>query len=116
MMHGPANVKVGQRFLMGTCAAVGLCEKELGLRSALYLKFEAKGPIGQSGMRCFNWVLEDIAGSRYCDSLRASCTRSCAVIWNGCLVDTGTATNHKPLTYSRNPPHVTHLQCSLPYQ
>ena len=27
---------------MGACAAVGLCEKEMGLRSALRLKFEAK--------------------------------------------------------------------------
>jgi len=45
---------------MGACASVGLCEKEMGVRSALHFRFEVKSPIGQPGMRCFGWVLEDI--------------------------------------------------------
>jgi len=45
---------------MGACAKVGFCEKEMGVRSALRFILEAKSPIGQPGMRCFNWVLEDL--------------------------------------------------------
>jgi hypothetical protein len=45
---------------MGACAAVGFCEIEMGVKSALHFKFEAKSPIGKPGMRCFSGVLEDI--------------------------------------------------------
>ena len=45
---------------MVACAAVGFCEIKMDVRSALHFKFEGKSPIGEPGMRCFSWVLEDI--------------------------------------------------------
>jgi hypothetical protein len=39
---------------------VSLCEQEMGVRSALLIRFEPESPIGRPRIRCFSLVLEAV--------------------------------------------------------